>query len=89
MSEYEICAMYREAKNKNMQINILAELNGIKPLEIIKVLLKNGEDLPQKAVNRLYKRLDTLEGQIADREREYKEIVEVITMGNRRETPCG
>jgi len=85
VSEYEICAIYRGARNKNIEINILAELNGTKPFEIIKVLLKNGEELPPKAINKLYKRLDTLEAQIADREKEYKEIAQVIAMGSRRE----
>ncbi len=61
MNEHEICTMYREAKNKNQQIQILAELNGTKQLEIIKVLLINGEELPKRAIDKLFRRLDTLE----------------------------
>ena len=37
MTEKEICYYYRNAKKKAQQIQILAELNDINSLEIIKI----------------------------------------------------
>lgn len=79
MSEREICCMYREARNQNTQLQVLAELNNTSQNEIIRILAKNGEKLPQRAINRLYKRLDTLNGQIKKLELEYKEIVNALS----------
>lgn len=42
MSDDEIVTSYREAKNKNAQIKILAELNACNPKEIKAVLAKAG-----------------------------------------------
>lgn len=78
MKDREICSSYRGAKHKAQQIQILAELNAVDSLEIIKVLVRGGEELPRGTVNKLYKRLDTLEIQIREREREYKAIAEVL-----------
>lgn len=74
MSAREICYSYRSAKHKAQQIQILAELNAVDSLEIIKVLVHSGEELPDSTVNKLFKRLDELEEQIREREREYKAI---------------
>ena len=78
MSAREICYSYRSAKHKAQQIQILAELNAVDSLEIIKVLVHSGEELPDSTVNRLYKRLDKLEMEIREKEREYKAIAAAL-----------
>ena len=78
MTEREICRSYRNAANQNAQIQILTELTGRKRLDIIMVLARNGEKLPKKCIDKLFKRLDKLDAQIYERESEYKEIVEGI-----------
>lgn len=78
MTEREICRSYRNAANQNAQIQILTELTGRKRLDIIMVLARNGEKLPKKCIDKLFKRLDELDAQIYERESEYKEIVEAI-----------
>ena len=78
MTEREICIMYREARNQNTQLQILAELNDVNRNEIMRILVKNGEKLPSRAINQLYKRLDVLEAQISEREKEYREIVRAL-----------
>ena len=83
MTEREICIMYREARNQNTQLQILAELNDVSRNEIIRILVKNGEKLPSRAINQLYKRLDVLEAQISEREKEYKEIVRALNGGEK------
>ena len=78
MTEREICIMYREARNQNTQLQVLAELNDVSRNEIIRILVKNGEKLPSRVINQLYKRLDVLEAQIFEREKEYREIVRAL-----------
>ena len=78
MTEGEICSLYRRAKYKSRQISILVELNGTNKLEIMKILLKNGEKLPEGDINQLYKRLDDLEEQIVEREKEYRMIANML-----------
>lgn len=78
MTDREICYSYRSARHKAQQIQILAELNGTNNLEIIKVLVRNGEKLPASTVNALYKRLDKLDMQILELEREYKAIAAAL-----------
>ena len=74
MTEREICLSYREAKKRNMQLQVLAELNGTSQVAIIEILVKNGEKLSAKVTSQLYKRLDVLDTQISVREKEYCEI---------------
>lgn len=97
MTDGEICSSYREAKNKAEQIQILADLNCTKRADIIEILIKRGEDviihIPSRGQNRkkdlshdeyikaLFKRLDILDEQIAQRENEYREIVAVLKGG--------
>ena len=81
MTEREICIMYRGAKNQNAQIQILVDLSSMSRIEIIKILVRNGEKLPSRAINQLYKRLDALEAQISEREKEYREIVQALNGG--------
>lgn len=83
MTEREICIMYRGVKNQNAQIQILADLNSMNRIEIIKILVRNGEKLPSRAINQLYKRLDALEAQISEREKEYREIVQALNGGKK------
>lgn len=78
MTAREICYSYRSARHKAQQIQILAELNAVDSLEIIKVLVRGGEELPDSTVNKLYRRLDKLDMQISEREREYKAIVAAL-----------
>lgn len=75
--------MYREAKNQNTQIQILADLSSMSRIEIIKILVRNSEKLPSRAINQLYKRLDALEAQISEREKEYREIVQALNGGKK------
>ena len=72
MTAREICRSYHSARHKAQQIQILAELNAVDSLEIIKALVRGGERLPDSTVNKLFKRLDKLEMEIREREREYK-----------------
>lgn len=83
MTEREICLMYREARNQNTQLQVLAELNDVSRNEIIRILVKNGEKLPSRVINQLYKRLDVLEAQISEREKEYCEIVWALKGGDK------
>lgn len=83
MKESEICSSYRRAKNQNEQIKILTELTCKSRLEIIAILMRNGENLPSRVINQLYKRLDALENQISEREKEYREIVQVLNGGKK------
>ena len=78
MTDCEICRSYRNAANPNSQIKILTELTGKQRLDIIMVLARNGEKLPKKCVDSLSRRMDKLDAQIREREKEYKEIVKVI-----------
>ena len=43
MTDREICRSYHAARHKAQQIQILAELNDIDSLEIIKALVRGGE----------------------------------------------
>lgn len=78
MTDREIRYSYRNARHKARQIRILAELNDTDSLEIIKALVRGGEKLPDGTVNRLFNRLDALEMQIREREREYRAIVAAL-----------
>ena len=79
MTEREICLMYREARNKDIQLNILAELNDVNRNEIIRILVEIGDELSQRVINQLYKRLDVLDAQISERQKEYSEIVQALS----------
>ena len=78
MTEKEICYYYRNAKKKAQQIQILAELNDINSLEIIKILVRGKEELPESTLKKLYMQLDNLETQIREKEQKYKEIVAAL-----------
>ena len=83
VTEREICIMYRGTRNQNQQLQILAELNNVSRNEIIRILVKNGEKLPSRAINQLYKRLDILDAEIFEREKEYREIVRALNGGEK------
>lgn len=78
MTEREICASYHNARNKTQQIQILAELNDISQLEIIKILSRGRETLLKSVINKLCRRLDKLDAEILEREREYKAIADAL-----------
>lgn len=78
MTEREICRSYHNAKNKAQQIRILAELNAVDSLEIIKILSRGRETLPDSVFNKICKRLDELDREIMEREREYKAIAAAL-----------
>jgi len=83
MTEQEICRLYRNAENTYAQLQILAELSGMSRTAVIKILADNGEKIPPRAERQLYRRLENLEGQISEREREYREIVQILAAENR------
>lgn len=78
MTAAEICASFRQARNQNKQLRVLAELNGENQITIIKILAENGECIPPRAYGKLFKRLDKLDAEIAEREKEYREIVKIM-----------
>lgn len=78
MTESEICRLYRTAKNRSKQLIILTELTGKSKAEIIAILLKREEKVMERDIKQLYKRLDALEEQIAEREREYTVIARAL-----------
>ncbi len=47
MTNEEIVRDYRQAKNRSKQIGILAELNGCKKSDIVKILVDAGETVPR------------------------------------------
>lgn len=95
MSVSEIKRNYNEAKNKNRQIGILADLNCCSKEEIKKIVAveNSREQKKEKApvspvekelsvndvVNKLYVRMEELDSQIKLLEKEYRNIV--ITLG--------
>lgn len=78
MTDHEICYNYRSAKNKYEQIQTLAELNATNRWEIIKILARGGEKLTKRTESIMQRRLETLEAQIREREKEYREIAEIM-----------
>lgn len=74
MTDREICRMYREAKDRRAQLQILADLSGMGKAGVIGVLARNGERLPCGEAAKLYRRLDALEKQIRELEREYSAL---------------
>ena len=93
MSVEEIKRNYNEAKNKNRQIGILADLNCCSKEEIEKIVAvensieqkKASAPLVKKelsvndAVNKLYVRMEELDSKIKTLDKEYRNIV--ITIG--------
>lgn len=86
MTDGEIRRNYKEAKNKQRQIKILAELNGCSQDEIRKVLFPKENNSSTSSVevseevnsgdimNLLFARLDELEDQIKPLEEEYRRV---------------
>lgn len=83
MKDIEICGLYRRAKNQTTQIKILTELTCKSRLEIIGILVRGGEQLPKRVEDGLYKRLDVLDEEIGEREREYREILKALNIKDR------
>ncbi len=81
MTEHEICSLYRGARNKVTQLQVLAELNDTGRNRIIEILVKNGEEIPDRVTRQLYRRLDVLDTQILEREKEYNSIIRALNGG--------
>ena len=96
MSVGEIKRSYDEARHKQRQIGILAELNNCSKDEIVKIInIENRRDAPAESVpeeptlsqinDKLYARLDEIENSIKALEEEYRKVsvaIEVLgTMG--------
>lgn len=76
MGHEEIRISYRNARYPKRQIGILAELNCCSREEIEKIVQGTKEDSPDGDIlHRLYGRLDVLDGEIREREAEYRKIV--------------
>lgn len=45
MTEAEICKEFNEAKNRGMQVGILADLNVCDKEQILRILILNGQDV--------------------------------------------
>ena len=85
MTEREICISYRQARDKKKQLQILAELNNVKRIHIIKILLEHDEKLSPKEPEKLYVRLDVLDEKIHEMEEEYREIADALnSRGNKK-----
>ena len=69
----DICMRYRQAKYPDRQIQILTELNSMSKVEVIGILIGNGEKIQRRTVNQLHKKMETLKKKIAAAEEEYKE----------------
>ena len=97
MPDSEICREYRLAKDRWAQIQILAEQNMAKRLDIINILLDNGEKIRMPTRGRkgersieqddgryygsLYKRLDALDGKIYELTEEYMVVATLVKRG--------
>lgn len=95
MSDEEICREYRLSKNKWEMTEILAELNMRTRLDILAILLNNGEDVVKPIKRKdgkclvkgkiyyrmLQERLDRLDERIANAEAEYRETALLLKAG--------
>lgn len=75
MTEHEICISYKGARQPNEQAQILADLNGIKRIEVIKILVGNHVELTGQTVRYLQRRLDQLNDVLVEKERKRKEAM--------------
>lgn len=78
MTEREICSIYRKSKHPDRQIQILAELSGMDWITVVGILTKNNEKIPDIVINRIFKKLNRLEEQIKEKEKEYTRTVNAI-----------
>ena len=78
MTEREICNLCRRSKHSDSQIQILAELNRMDWITVVGILTKNNEEISDAVTNRIFKKLDRLEEQIKEKEKEYTRIVNSI-----------
>ena len=79
MDENDVIGMYRDAKNKDRQIDILAELMDMSKYEVMAALVAGGQELPARTRGVTLRRLQFLEVRIRDMEEEYKAIVRALT----------
>ena len=91
MTDADICREYREAKNKKMQVTILADQNLCAKGEIARILIRNGMNVTPIAKNAkhsgikelLYAMLDEQEGRIMEEIERYKKILKSIELYGR------
>ena len=70
--------MYRTSKYPNKMIPVLADLAMKSQVQIILILIENGEDVSESRINQLYKRMDYIDRKITELEKEYKSIARVM-----------
>lgn len=75
MTENEICISYKGARQPNEQTQILADLNGMKRIEIIKILVENHVELAGQTVRYLQRRMDQLDEVLVKKEQKRKEAM--------------
>ena len=78
MTDAEICRAYRAAKDHGKMIPILADLAAKSKVEIILILIENGETVSKRHITQLYKRMDYIDRKITELEKEYKSIARVM-----------
>ena len=89
MTENEICREYNKAKDKKLQIGILADMNVCNKEDILKILIRNGQDVSvaapkkpgskgDKVLQALYSLLDEADERVREAERQYTNIAERI-----------
>ena len=97
MSNSDICREHRLTKDKWEQIQILADQNMAKRLDIINILLDNGEEIrrptrgrkgehsiepdDRKYYSSLYKKLDALDEKISGLTEEYMMVAALVKRG--------
>lgn len=75
MTEHEICISYKGARQPNEQTQILADLNGMKRTEIIKILVENHVELAGQTVQYLQRRMDQMNEVLVKKEQKRKEAM--------------
>ena len=91
IDEKEICRQFKEAKDKSGMVLILSQLNDCSREEIVQVLEKNGFEDPRNSVkkkpkvqmpetvkNALIEKMEFIDWQIKELEKQYKEIATYI-----------
>ena len=79
MTEGEIRRDYASAKNKNMQIGILADLNCCSRKKIMEIL--GVQPRKRMTEKQMFEELDRLDEAIKDLEKQYKTIARVVMKG--------
>lgn len=89
MKDADICKEYREAKDKRMQVVILADMNLCQREDILRILMLNGYDVTpagpmklggenDKVLKLMHTLLDEIDTEIMAAERKYLNVVESL-----------